>query len=60
MRLEEDESLQGAASVPPFDAQRLEIAGVMFWSGAAWPRRLLAAIRLRLDAHVAWLFFWAG
>jgi hypothetical protein len=58
MRLEEDDSLQGAASVARFDAQKLEIAGVMFWSGAAWPRRLLAAIRIRIDAHMPCLVFW--
>ncbi len=51
MSLEEDSTFHGAPSPAPFEAQKLEIAGVVFWGGAAWPRRLLAAIQIRLDAH---------
>jgi hypothetical protein len=60
MRLEEDRTFHGAPSAAPFEAQKLEIAGVMFWSGAASPRRLLAAILIRIDAHAPWLALRSG
>ncbi|ARN81100.1 hypothetical protein B1812_08440 [Methylocystis bryophila] len=58
MRLPEDRTFHGAPSEAPFAAQKLEIAGVIFWSGAPWPRRLLAAIQTRLDARAPWLVLW--
>ena len=60
MSLEEDRTFHGAPGAAPFEAQKLEIAGVIFWSGAAWPRRLLSAIQIRLDAHAPWLVSWGG
>ena len=60
MRLPEDRTFHGAPSEAPFAAQKLEIAGVMFWSGAPWLRRLRAALRTRLDARAPWLVLRGG
>ena len=37
MRLPEDRTFHGAPSEAPFGAQKLEIAGVIFWNGAPGP-----------------------
>ena len=55
MRLPEDRTFHGALGEAPFAAQKLEIAGVIFWSGAPWPRRLRAAFWTRLDARAPWV-----
>ena len=60
MRLDEDRTFHGAPSEAPFAAQRLEIAGVIFWSGGPWPRRLLAAVWTRIDARAPWVVLWGG
>ena len=58
MRLDEDRTFHGAPSEAPFAAQRLEIAGVIFWSGGPWPRRLLAAVWTRIDARRSCVVLW--
>jgi hypothetical protein len=55
MTLSEDPSLHGAPAEGRFEEQQLEIAGVMFWSGSSWLRRMLAALAMRLDARLPWL-----
>ncbi|HMK89235.1 MAG TPA: SGNH/GDSL hydrolase family protein [Methylocystis sp.] len=54
--LPEDKSMLARPGGAPFLEQTLEIAGVMFWRGAAWPRRLLSIILAKYDAGSLFAF----